>query len=178
MLAALSPLIAVLPDSIGVIGGFVGIFSGVAVFARRRVRLLIRVTQNNDAHNCRHTITISNRSDLAVSYRDVAIAWFITTPLGRRRITWAYCPEDETKMHSLAPHAADEIRISDEFWSLAKPRERQKNAFMRATLFLSSKGGNIWLPVGETTWADDTWRDRLIDRLYKVNAPSRSPFQE
>jgi hypothetical protein len=39
-----------LPSIIGAAGGTVGIISGIAVFVRRRLRLVATVARNNDAH--------------------------------------------------------------------------------------------------------------------------------
>ena len=79
-----------------------GIISGLAVFARRRLRLIVIVTQNNDAHRSWHTITIANRSDLSLSFRGFVLSWFITTPLGRIELNRAYTPEDDPDLVAIA----------------------------------------------------------------------------
>jgi hypothetical protein len=172
MLAEIAAVLANLPAIMGTVGGAIGIITGISVFARRRLRLTITITQNNDANHSWHTINIANRSDLSISYRDVAISWFITTPLGRRRLNWAYCPEDETDVKSLQPHTANTMRVDDEWWSVATPNKQQSRAYLRAYLHLPSKGRGVWLPVCKTTWSDDSWREKLIDRIYKVNQPN------
>lgn len=164
--------LANLPAIIGTVGGAIGIITGLSVFARRRLQIIITITQNNDAHHSWYTINIANRSDLSISYRDLAISWFITTPLGRRQLNWAYCPEDETNVKSLQPHNADTMRVDDEWWSLASPKEQRPHAYLRAYLHLPSKGRGVWLPVRKTTWSGDSLRERMIDRIYKVNQPN------
>lgn len=165
-----------LPSFVGLVGGTVGIISGVAVFARRRLRIVVTVTRNNDAHFAWHTINIANRSDLTLSYRDFAMAWFVWTPLGRLRLNWAYCPEDETDVKMLAPHGTDTFRLDDEVWSLAMPKERRESAFLRIYLHLPSRGRGVWLPVRMTKWRDDSLRTRLLKRLYVKK--DRSDFDD
>lgn len=160
------------PSIIGAIGGTIGIISGIAVFLRRRLRLVASITHNNDAHHSWVTINISNRSDLAVPYRDVALAWFIRTPLGRLRLNWAYMPEDETDVRTLEPHGATSMRIDDERWSRAQPIERQSRAYLRMYIYLPSRGRAAWVPVRQTKWTEETLRERLLNRLYRVNQPN------
>lgn len=168
----LASILTSAPAVIGAVGGTVGIISGVAVFARRRLRLVVTVTRNNDAHDSWHTINIANRSDLAVSYRDFALGWFIMTPLGRLYLNWAYCPEEETDVGTLAPHGTQTFRIDDEHWSLAMPPERRDKAYLRMYIHLPSRGRGAWLPVRMSTWKEDGPRERLLRRLYIPRRPS------
>lgn len=165
----LATVLANAPSIIGAVGGSVGIVSGLAVFARRRLRLVATVTRNNDAHDAWHTVHITNRSDLSVTYRDFALSWFIMTPLGRHRLNWAYCPEEETDVGTVAPHGTVTFRIDDEWWSLAQPPERRESAYLRLYLHLPARGRGVWLPVRMSRWSDDTRRERLLNRWYNVN---------
>lgn len=167
----MSALIENAPSIIGAIGGAVGIISGIAVFTRRRLRLVASMTHNNDAHHSWVTINISNRSDLAVPHRDVALAWFLWTPLGRLRLNWAFMPEDETDVQTLPPHGARSMRIDDEWWNPAKPSERREKAFLRMYIYLPSRGRAAWVPVRQTKWTEETLRERFLNRLYGVNQP-------
>ena len=160
-----------LPSIIGAVGGTVGIISGIAVFARRRLRLVASMTHNNDAHNSWVTINISNRSDLAVPHRDVALAWFLWTPLGRLRLNWAFMPEDEMDVQTLPPHGARSMRIDEEWWNPAKPLELREKAFLRMYIYLPSRGRAAWVPVRRTKWTEETLRERFLKRLYGVNQP-------
>ena len=165
-----------LPSIIGAVGGTVGIISGIAVFLRRRLRLVASITHNNDAHHSWVTINISNGSDLALPYRDVALAWYMWTPLGRLRLNWAYMPEDETNVQTLPPHGATSLRIDDEWWSLALPMEKRHRAFLRMYIYLPSKGRAAWVPVRCTKWTEETLRERFLNRVYRVNQPTKPPF--
>jgi hypothetical protein len=159
---------------IGAVGGTVGIISGIAVFARRRIRLVVTVSRNSDAHDSWHTINVANRSDLAVSYQDFALGWFVMTPLGRLYLNWAYSPEEETDVGTLPPHGTQTFRIDDERWSLALPPERRADAYLRMYIHLPSIGRGAWLPVRMSTWKDDSLRERLLRRFYAPIRP-RSP---
>lgn len=161
------------PSIIGAIGGTVGIISGIAVFMRRRLQLVTSITHNNDAHHSWVTINISNGSDLALPYRDVALAWYMWTPLGRLRLNWAYMPEDETDVQTLAPHGATSLRIDEEWWDLALPIEKRHRAYLRMYIYLPSKGRAAWVPVRQTKWTEETLRERILNRLYRVNQPNR-----
>lgn len=154
---------------VGIAGGSIGAISGIAAFARRRLSVVVTVTENNDQHSAWHTVTIANRSDLALSFRDLALAWHIATPLGRLRLNWAYLPDDETKVCIVPPHGSHSMIVSDEEWSLALPRSRRKSARLRALLHLPTRGRGVWLPVRETTWVDETFRERLLGRMYGVD---------
>jgi hypothetical protein len=162
----LAIIVANAPAIIGAVGGTVGIISGMAVFARRRLRLVVTVFHNNDAHESWHTVNIANRSDLAVSYRDFALGWFIMTPLGRLYLNWAYCPEEETNVATLAPHGTDTFRIDDEHWSLPMAKERRDSAYLRAYLHLPSRGRGVWAQVRMSTWKEGSLRERLLRRMY------------
>lgn len=153
---------------IGIVGGGIGIFSGVAEFLRRRRRLVVTMTENNDAHDSWRTVTIANRSDLAVDYRDLALAWHIPTPFGRLRLNWAYLPEDETAVVTIPPHGTKTVRIDDEHWSPPTRHAGRGVARLRALLHLPSRGRGTWLPVRATTWSDDSWRERLLRKWYGV----------
>lgn len=166
-----SALINNAPSIIGAIGGTVGIISGIAVFTRRRLRLVASMTHNNDAHHSWVTINISNRSDLAVPHRDVALAWFIWTPLGRLRLNWAFMPEDESDVQTLPPHGARSMQIDDEWWSAANPLKRREKAFLRMYIYLPSRGRAAWVPVRQTKWTEETRRERFLNHLYGVNQP-------
>lgn len=168
----LAGIIANAPAIIGAVGGTVGIISGVAVFARRRLRLVVTVTVNNDAHDSWHTINIANGSDLAVSYRDCALGWFIMTPLGRFYLNWAYCPDEETKLSTLPPHGAETFTISDEHWSLPTAKEHRESAYLRAYLYLPSRGRGVWVRVHRSTWKEGSLRERLLRRVYVKRQPS------
>jgi len=172
MLPALSTVLSNAPSIIGAVGGTIGIISGIAVFARRRLRLMVTVTRNNDAHDSWHTINIANRSDVALSYQGFALGWFIFTPLGRLSLNWAYCPEEETNVGTLQPHGTDTFRISDEDWSLAVPKERRKSVYLRAYLRLPSRGRGVWLPVRMSRWREGGLREHLLRRLYVKRQPS------
>ena len=165
-----------LPSIIGAVGGTLGIISGIAVFLRRRLRLVASITHNNDAHHSWVTINISNGSDLALPYRDVALAWYMWTPLGRLRLNWAYMPEDETNVQTLPPHGATSLRIDDEWCSLALPMEKRHRAFLRMYIYLPSKGRAAWVPVRRTKWTEETLRERFLNRAYRVNQPTKPPF--
>lgn len=164
------------PSVIGAVGGTVGIISGIAVFMRRRLRLVASITHNNDAHYSWVTINISNGSDLALPYRDVALAWYMLTPLGRLRLNWAYMREDETDVQTLAPHSATSLRIDDEGWNLALPLEKRHRAYLRMYIYLPSRGRAAWVPVQRTKWTEETLRERLLNRVYRVNQPTKLPF--
>lgn len=175
-MSLLAVLVANAPSIIGTVGGTVGIISGIAVFMRRRLRLVASITHNNDAHHSWVTINLSNRSDLAVPYRDVALAWYIRSPLGRLRLNWAYMPEDETDVQTLAPHGATSLRIDEEWWSLARPMERRHRAYLRMYIYLPSRGRAAWVPVRQTKWTEETLRERILNRAYRVNQPTKLPF--
>ena len=164
------------PSIIGAVGGMVGIISGIAVFMRRRLRLVASITHNNDAHHSWVTINISNGSDLALPYRDVALAWYMRTFLGRLRLNWAYMPEDETDVQTLAPHSAVSLRIDDEWWNLASPMEKRHKAYLRMYIYLPSKGQAVWVPVRRTNWTEETLRERFLNWIYRVNQPTKLPF--
>jgi hypothetical protein len=167
-----APIVANAAAIIGAVGGTVGIISGIAVFARRRLRLIVTVTANNDAHESWHTVTIANRSDLALSYRDFGLGWFIMTPLGRLRLNWAYSPDEETNVSTLPPQGTDTFRIDDEYWSHAVAKELRESAYLRAYLHLPSRGRGVWLPVRVTTWEEGSLRERLLQRMYVKREPS------
>lgn len=160
------------PSIIGAVGGTVGIISGIAIFARRRLRLVITVTHNNDAHDSWHTINVANRSDLAVAYRDFALGWFIMTPIGRLYLGWAYCPEDETNLSTLPPHGTDTFTISDEHWSLPMAKERRDSAYLRAYFHLPSRGRGVWVRVRMSKWREGSLRERFLRHLYLKRQPS------
>jgi hypothetical protein len=168
----LATIITSVPSVVGAIGGTVGVISGIAVFARRRIRLVISVARNNDAHDAWHTVTIANRSELSVSYRDFALGWFIMTPLGRLHLNWAYSPEEETSVQTIAPQATETFRIDDEDWSLPIPADRAASAYLRLYFHLPSRGRGVWLPVRMTAWKDGGMRERLLRRLYVPRRPS------
>jgi hypothetical protein len=177
MTLALATIIANAPDIIGAVGGSVGIVSGVAFFVRRRLRLVVTVTQNNDMHSAWHTITVANRSDLAVSFNGFALSWFITTPLGRLELNRAYEPQDEGEGVTVAPHGVCSFRIDDhgtgdDIWNEAKPARIRTSAYLRMYMIIPARGGGRWLPVKRSTWQDDTWRERLLSRWYRVNQPT------
>ena len=168
----LATIAANAPSIIGAVGGTIGIISGIAVFARRRLRLVITATRNNDADESWHTINIANRSDLAVSYRDFALGWFIMTPLGRLYLNWAYCPVEETNVYTLQPHGTETFRISEEHWSLPVAKEHRDGAYLRAYLFLPSRGRGVWVGVRMSTWKEGSLRERLLKRIYVKRHPS------
>ncbi len=56
----LTLLIANIPivgGAVGIVGGTIGAVAGIAGFVRRTLRLVVTVTQNNDAHSSWHTVT-------------------------------------------------------------------------------------------------------------------------
>lgn len=161
-----------LPSIIGAIGGIVGIISGIAVFARRRLRLVATVARNNDAHEAWWTVTIANRSDLSVSYHDFALGWFIRTPIGRLHLNWAYSPEDETDVRTIAPHGTETLRIGEEHWFPPMPTKHGERAYLRMYLHVPARGGGVWLPVRRSEWSDYSPRERLLRRLYVKKQPS------
>jgi hypothetical protein len=177
-LAAISAaIIANAPSVIGAVGGSIGIISGLAVFARRRLRLIVTVTQNNDAHRSWHTITIANRSDLSLSFRGFVLSWFITTPLGRLELNRAYTPEDDPHLVAIAPHGVYSFNIDDDgpgddVWSEAQPARIRPSAKLRMYIVIPARGGGCWLPVRWSKWRDASPRERFLNRWYKVNQPT------
>lgn len=166
MLTGFQSFAGTLPNIIGVVGGFVGIISGIAVFARRRLHVVVTATVNNDADGAWHTIVIGNKSDLALSYGDFALSWFVVTPLGRLRLNWAYLPHDERKATKLAPHGADTIHIRDDDWDEALPKKLREKAYLRMYLNLPTRGRGVWIRVHASSWTDESMRGRLLTRLY------------
>ena len=69
---------------------------------------------NNDAHSSWHTVTIANRSDLALTLSGFVLSWFIMTPIGRLELNRAYEPDDEQPPTALAPHGVASFTISDD----------------------------------------------------------------
>ena len=173
----LTHLIANIPTvggAVGIVGGTIGAVAGIAGFARRRLRLVATVTQNNDAHRSWHTVTIANRSDLALTLNGFLLSWFIMTPLGRLELNRAYEPEDEQPPMALAPHGVASFTISDDgpgdyVWHEAQPFSKWPNAYLRMYVVIPARGGGCWLPVLQSKWHDDSLRDRLLSRWYGVN---------
>lgn len=163
------------PAVIGFVGGIIGIISGAAVFARRRVRLVVTVSQGNDEREHWRTITIANKSDLSLSYQDFAMGWFIMTPLGRYRLNFAYSPEEETEIIVLMPHETRRIRIRDFGWDDPWPARYKARAYLRMHLHLPSRGRSVWVPVRNSDWKDASWRDRLLRRTY-IGRRKQDPF--
>lgn len=177
MSVTLATIIANVPSIIGAIGGSVGIISGLAVFARRRLRLVVTVAQNNDAHHSWHTITIANRSDLALTIHGFVLSWFIMTPLGRLELNRAYQPDDEPPLSTIAPHGVYSFNIyddgpGDDLWAEALPVSMRAKAKLRMYLMVPARGGGFWLPVRRSRWREDSLRVRFLNRLYKVNQPT------
>jgi hypothetical protein len=170
----LAPIAADAPSIIGAVGGVLGIISSVAVFARRRPRLVVSISENYGDRQSWHTVSIANRSDLATSYRDFALGWFIMTPLGRLHLDWALRPEEETNVFTLPPQGIVSFRISGESWTLPEPKERRQSAYLRAYIYLPSRSRSVWLPVHMVAWREGNRRERLLRRLYGRSRPSNN----
>lgn len=155
---------------IGPIGGTIGIATGLSSYFRRRQRLKVSLTYNSDEFHEWLTLTIANSSDLALTYKDTAIGWFILTPFGYKQLNWAYQPEDEVKPVTIAPHGVATLTFSDDDWNVAVPKKYRSNAVPRLYLFIPATGRGIWLKVLRTRWPDDSWRERLINYLYGLDA--------
>ncbi|MDQ0839522.1 hypothetical protein [Sphingomonas faeni] len=148
----LANIIAHGPSIIGAVGGSVGIVSGLAVFARRRLRLIVGVTQTNDQRRSWHTITIANRSDLSLSFRGLVLSWFITTPLGRLELNRAYQPDNERELVAIAPHGVYSFDIyddgpGDDVWAEAQPAHVRGRATLRIYIVIPALGGGCWRSV-------------------------------
>ena len=175
----LTLLIANIPTvggAVGIVGGTIGAVAGIAGFVRRRLRLVATVTQNNDAHSSWHTVTIANRSDLALTLNGFVLSWFILTPLGRLELNRAYEPEDGQSPMALAPHGVASFTISDDgpgddVWHEAQPFGKWPNAYLRMYVVIPARGGGRWLPVLQSKWHDASIRERLLSRWYGVNQP-------
>lgn len=154
---------------VGIIGGTIGAISGIAGFSRRRTKLSATLTENADGHSEWYTIAISNRSDLSFSYQSCAVAWFIATPLGEHRLNWAYSPDYEADITTIAAHGVSRLRVGEQDWSLAQPKERRGTAFLRIYLETPARGGGFWLRVRDKHWPDDSLRERFLNQLYNVN---------
>lgn len=177
MPADLTMLIANIPTvggGVGIVGGTIGAIAGIAGFARRRLRLVVTVTRNNDAHSSWHTVTIANRSDLALTLNSFVLSWFILTPLGRLELNRAYEPEDEPAPIPLAPHGVASFTImddgpGDDIWHEAQPFSKRPIAYLRMYVVIPARGGGRWLPVLQSKWRDASLRERLLSRWYGVN---------
>jgi hypothetical protein len=107
-----------------------------------------------------------------VSYRDFALGWFIRTPMGRLHLNWAYNPEDETDVCTIAPHGTETLRIGEEHWSPPMPTKHGESAYLRMYLHVPARGRGVWLPVRRSEWSDYSPRERLLRRLYVKKQPS------
>jgi hypothetical protein len=171
-----STLVEPLDGWIKMIGGWVGLIGGIAgLYAvaitrwERRIRVAIDHTQNHDAHKSWHRFTITNRSDLPMTFRYIGPAWFMTTPLLRQRLNFAmevdgYDPD----LTVLAPKASVSWDIDSEFWELALPLERRKVAYLRVGIELPFNGKVKWIkPRRQPKW-DLSVRERWIHKLYPL----------
>jgi hypothetical protein len=167
--------LAAAPNIIGAVGGTVGIATGVAVFLRRRLRLRVAIVRNSDAHETWHTVNIADKSDLAIAYTDFALGWHVMTPFGRLFLGWAYSPEEERPISTIAPHSTATLKVYDQSWEQAWPPERRANAYLRLYLNIPSRGRGVWLPVHENKWNEYSLRERVLRRMYW--RPHPDPFE-
>jgi hypothetical protein len=176
-LASIAANIPTIGGAVGIVGGTIGAIAGVAGFARRKLRLVVTVTQNNDAHNSWHIVTIANRSDLALTLSGFILSWFITTPVGRLELNRAYEPEEDHPPTALAPHSAVSFTISDDgpgddVWREVQPLGKRPTAYLRMYVVIPALGGGRWFPVLQSTWRDASLRERWLSRWYGVNRAS------
>lgn len=180
-LASIAANIPTMGSVVGIVGGTIGAIAGIAGFVRRKLKLVVTVTQNNDAHSSWHTVTIANRSDLALTLSGFILSWFIMTPVGRLELNRAYEPVDEQPPTALAPHSAVSFTISDDgpgddVWREAQPFGKRSTAYLRMYVVIPALGGGRWLPVLQSTWRDASLRERWLSRWYGVNQTTSLEF--
>ncbi len=152
---------------IGLIGGLAGLYTFLASIWRRRMRLAVDYSQGNDAHDSWHRFTITNRSDLAIAFRYLGPAWFLTTPLGRQVLNFAFDTEDaDPALISIGPHASLEFVLNNERFERASPVHRREAAYLRVGVVIPRDGKIRWIkPRSQRNW-DLSLRERWIHTLY------------
>lgn len=152
---------------IGLVGGLAGLYTFAASLWRRRLRISVDHSEGNDAHDSWHRFVITNRSDLTLTFRYIGPAWFLTTPLGRQMLNFAFDTEDaDPQLTVLGPHSSVQWDMDDEHWQLAVPAERRAAAYLRVGIEVPRLGTLRWIkPRSARNW-DLSLRERLIHRLY------------
>lgn len=131
---------------IGLVGGLAGLYTFAAGQWRRRLKVSVDYSTGNDAHNSWHQFTITNRSDLPLTFRYVGPAWFLSTPLLPHLLSYATDMEDHNpSLTVLAPRASVSWPIDDEYWQKAYPPERRPSAYLKVGIEVPMTGTVKWV---------------------------------
>ena len=152
---------------IGPIGGLAGLYTFLASLHRRRLRVAVDYVSGTDLSGSWHRFTVTNRSDLTLTFRTIGPAWFLSTPLGRQFLGFTFDAEDnDPPLTVLGAHTSIEWHMSDDDWQLASPARLRDRAHLRVGVEIPRLGRLAWIkPRRPTSW-DLSLRERTIHRLY------------
>lgn len=157
---------------VGLIGGLTGFYTFLTAQWRRRLRVSIDYGEGNDAHESWHRFTITNRSDLPLTFRYIGPAWFIATPALPLLLNYATDMEDhDPPLTVLAARASVSWDIDSEHWCVATPPRHRATAYLKVGLEVPFRGAVVWIkPRRARNW-DLSLREHWLHRLYGLYAP-------
>lgn len=152
---------------VGLAGGLTGFYTFATSQWRRRLRLTIDYTECNDAHKSWHRFTVTNRSDLPVTFRYIGPAWFLATPLMPVMLNYATDMEGhDPELTVIAPRASLTWDIDSEFWYTAVPAKYRNAAYLKVGIEVPIRGSVVWIkPRRSRNW-NLSLREHWLHRLY------------
>lgn len=152
---------------VGLVGGLAGLYAFAANLWRRRIRISVDYTRNNDAHRSWHRFTITNLSDLPVTFRYIGPAWFMSTWLLPVQLNFATEMDDhDPPLTTLAPRASTYWDLDGDFWEGARPGKIREKAYLKIGVEVPMTGTVNWVkPRSAKNW-DMSIREHWIHKLY------------
>lgn len=157
---------------VGLVGGLTGLYTFLTAQWRRRLRVSVDYSEGNDAHDSWHRFTITNRSDLPLTFRYLGPAWFIATPALPLMLNHATDSEDgDPPLEVLAARSSIAWDIDSEHWCLAVPKRHRSAAYLKVGLEVPLRGSVVWIrPRRARDWSLSL-REHWLHRLYRLYAP-------
>ncbi len=134
------------------------------------MRVVVDYAVGNDAHDEWHEFTVTNRSDLPVTFRYIGPAWYLPTLLLPYWLNSAIDDDDGSGWPIVTLQARESkcFSIMHDYWSVAWPKDRAKKAYLKVGFEFPVLGKTKWIrPRRSANW-DRSVRERLIEHLYRL----------